>query len=296
MRADIAGHWELRWSVRRSICVRRDSDLRTPIQMPPAPTTLDEAKALVAGALGMQMEKYPLRFAAPAFFGAPPDPGQPMSVSSGSASLLRHEGKAVALTCQHVLESYRKKLEAAPATIFQLGNCKLDPQAQLRTEDEELDYAVIDLTEPQVQEIVQGTGEFGRHFVEPGAWPPASVTEGEFVTFGGFPGELRMTTSFEELSFGSYSSGASRVTTVRDSYIVCQFERERWVKHEFEPEPATIRGMSGGPVFAMRKSPESGIITYEFIGHIFEFSEDFELLYVRLVSALAQSIAAPGTD
>ena len=65
-----------------------------------------------------------------------------------------------------------------------------------------------------------------------------------------------------------------------------QFEREFWVKHGHEAEPETIRGMSGGPVFAITHNEESGIMTYEFIGHIYQFSEDFELLYVRLVRTL----------
>jgi hypothetical protein len=77
------------------------------------------------------------------------------------------------------------------------------------------------------------------------------------------------------------------VALVREDYVVSQFEREFWVKHGHETEPETIRGMSGGPVFAIRQNVATGIMTYEFIGHIYEFSEDYELLYVRLVRTLA---------
>jgi len=44
--------------------------------------------------------------------------------------------------------------------------------------------------------------------------------------------------------------------------------------------------MSGGPVFAIRRSRDTGIITYEFLGIVYEFSEDFELLYIGLARVL----------
>jgi hypothetical protein len=61
---------------------------------------------------------------------------------------------------------------------------------------------------------------------------------------------------------------------------------EFWAKHGHEAEPETIGGMSGRPVFAIRHSAETDIMTYEFVGHIYEFSKDLELLYVRLARAL----------
>lgn len=51
------------------------------------------------------------------------------------------------------------------------------------------------------------------------------------------------------------------------------------------PIPGTIRGLSGGPAFAIRWHAEQ-LMTYEFVGHIYEFSEKFELLYVRLARVL----------
>lgn len=249
--------------------------------------TLEENKKVVAGPAGVEFEKYPLKFAIPAYFGAPPKPGSAQAVNNGSASLLRLNGQPFALTCSHVLDRYRERL-ADDKCIFQLGNCVLDPLAQLRDEQRELDYALIALTEEQAVDIAKSDGAFdGTFFCEPAQWPPAEVKEGHFVAFGGFPGELRKATSFDELSFGSFSSGASRVASVNESYLVCQFERQFWVKHGYEPEPECIGGMSGGPVFAIRHRSDTDIMTYEFIGHIYEFSKSFELLYVRLARAWA---------
>ena len=248
--------------------------------------TMEAVIAMVAGDLGKEMEKYPLRFATSAYFGAPPHPKSELVVSSGSASLVRLNNKPYVVTCSHVLQGYRKRLEDDSECIFQIGDCKLDPLGQLVDESSTLDVAVIGLTEQQVQEVASVKSPFGSHFVEPPEWPPEPVVEGDFVAFGGFPGELRKAMSFRELSFGSYSSGASRATSAGDTYIVCQFERDRWVKHGYEPEPSTIRGMSGGPAFALRQRTGAGIMTYEFIGHIYEFSETFELLYIRLATVI----------
>lgn len=250
------------------------------------PKTPDEAKKLVAGPAGVEFEKYPLKFAIPAYFGVRPQSGKPATVNSGTASLVRIGGQPFALTCSHVLEGYRKCL-AKGDCIFQLGNCELDPLSQLKGENAKLDYALIGLTEAQGKEIAKPGGPFdGTFFCDVSQWPPGDMKEGDFVAFGGFPGELRRAMSFEDLSFGSFSSGASRVALVNEDYLVSQFEREFWVKHGHEAEPETIGGMSGGPVFAIRHSAETDIMTYEFIGHIYEFSKDYELLYVRLARTL----------
>ena len=247
--------------------------------------TFDDATKLVASPAGIEFEKFPLKFVTPAYFGARPQAGTLATVNSGSASLLRLNGQSYALTCWHVLEGYRQRLAEGPC-IFQLGDCELDPLAQLRAEDKELDYSLVQLTNGQIDEIAKPAGPFdGTFFCDIAPWPPCEVKEGDFVAFGGFPGELRQAESFDKLCFGSYSSGASRVTSAHDDYLVCQFESEHWVSHGLEPEPCTIRGMSGGPVFVIRYS-DAGIMTYDFVGHITEFHEDFKLLYVRLARAL----------
>lgn len=81
-----------------------------------------------------------------------------------------------------------------------------------------------------------------------------------------------------------------QVTTSRDNYIVCQFDRDNLVRWGYEPEPTTIRGLSGGPAFAVRHT-DVDLVWYEFIGIVYEFSEQYELLYIRL----ARNLAADGT-
>ncbi len=52
-----------------------------------------EAKAIIAGPVGLEMERYPLRSASQAFFGSAPRDGVPYEVSSGSVSMLIRAGR-----------------------------------------------------------------------------------------------------------------------------------------------------------------------------------------------------------
>ena len=73
--------------------------------------TPEETKKLVAGPLGRQMEMFPLRFCKPAYFGVPPSREHPVVVNNGTASLLDLRGDLLAVTCHHVIEGYRRKLD-----------------------------------------------------------------------------------------------------------------------------------------------------------------------------------------
>jgi hypothetical protein len=63
------------------------------------------------------------------------------------------------------------------------------------------------------------------------------------------------------------------------------FERELWIEHFSEPEPKTLEGLSGGPVFVIRNRP-SGIVSYDFAGLIYGMPESVESLFIRQAGAL----------
>ncbi len=50
------------------------------------PKTTEEAKKIAASPAGVEFEKYPLKFATPAYFGSPPIPGEALTINSGSGS------------------------------------------------------------------------------------------------------------------------------------------------------------------------------------------------------------------
>jgi hypothetical protein len=231
------------------------------------------------------MERFPLRFCQPTYFGAPPSPEHPVQINNGTVSLISLRRDYFAITCCHVLKAYRKRLAEDPRTLFAIGNCYLDPLSSLVAEEPALDVAVLRLTHAQAESVKRSSIDgIGEAFFEMNAWPPIPVQVDDYVAFGGFPGDLRRLTSFRDLDFGTYSSGAARVTDVHADYCACKFEREYWITHFHEAEPESLGGLSGGPVFALRFSP-AGIMTYELAGIIFRMHEPSETLYIRQAGA-----------
>ena len=167
-----------------------------------------EAKALAAGALGENLAKFPLRFAKPAFFGRRPSKTRPGTVRNGTVTLVDLGDGPLALTCHHVIARFSRMRRCTDKVIFQIANIEIDPLDQLVDENARLDLASIRLTQKQVNEITS-VGEIGSCVFKPTSWPPHTLAEGDFVAFGGFPGGLRKVISFNELEFGSWSSGAS---------------------------------------------------------------------------------------
>lgn len=251
--------------------------------------TPEEAKALVAGPLGGEMAKFALRFCKPVFFGLPPSREHPVVVINGTASLLQFRDELLAVTCFHVIESYRRKLDEDCRCLFAVANCYFDPLAQLVAEDRAVDFAVLRLTPEQGDTITRDSNGIGEAFYPLAAQPPTPIKVDDFVAYGGFPSDRRYLTSFDELSFGTYSSGACRVTDVYSDYITCEFEREYWVKHFFEAEaeaePETLGGLSGGPVFVIRTS-SAGLVSYEYAGLIFGMDKSTEALFMRRAEAI----------
>lgn len=243
-----------------------------------SPTILpEEAKRLAAGPLGQVMSKFPLRFAKAVLFGDLPAARAPVRINNGTASLVDLGNGPLAITCFHVIDSFRERVQEGRPTLFQIGNCRLDPLKQLVSESEQLDLAVIRVTDQQAKEIT-GDGEIGACFFKPVSWPPEAVSQGEFIAFGGFPGQWRTQIDADALEFGTYSNGASGITSVSDTYFVSQFEREYWVK-SFDnmgvDHLADVGGLSGGPAFVQRG------LRFDFVGVIYQFSSNYELLYLR---------------
>jgi hypothetical protein len=258
---------------------------RAEFQGPFGGMTPEEAKALMAGSLGEEMAKFPVRFATPLYFGAPPSPEYPVDVNNGTASLLKRCDDHLVVTCSHVIAEYRCKRKEVSGCLFAVGNCYFDPLAQILAEDSVIDFAILQITPEQAKEITQGSDGIGETFYELNPNSPTPVKVGDFVAYGGFPGETRQLRSLKELNFGSYSSGACRVTDVYSDYITCEFEREYWIKHFPEAEPESLGGLSGGPAFLIHYGPAS-LMSYEYAGLIYQMHKSTESLYIRQAHAV----------
>jgi hypothetical protein len=231
------------------------------------PNLVKEAKKMAAGPLGKEMAKFPMRFAAPIFFGENPSINNKPKIKNGTASFIDFGNGPFAITCYHVLSPFMDQMKNGNEIIFQIGNLKFNPLEQIISEDEKLDLISISLTKEQRNEISLDR-EIGALSFNPPFWPPKEVKEGDYVAFGGFPGKWRQHLSKHEMLFDTYSSGGCGVASVRDEYLICQFEREYWINSfDFfhEEELYDIGGLSGGPVFLKRP------LYWELVGIIYEF-------------------------
>jgi hypothetical protein len=173
------------------------------------------AKQLTDGALGEKLAKFPLLFAKAAFFGQRPSKNRPSKISNGTVSLVDLGDGPLAITCEHVIAGYLDMAKRHDNLVFQIGSVEVNPLEQLVDKNRRIDLATIRLTEEQAKSITS-EGEIGSCIFQPKAWPPEPVGRGQFVAFGGFPGYLRTIASFDEYIFGSWSSGASEISSVSE--------------------------------------------------------------------------------
>jgi hypothetical protein len=247
------------------------------------PKKIEVAKRLARGPLGQEVTKFPLRFAAVLFFANGPRRGVELDANNGTLSLLDLEHRHIGVTCFHVLEAYRQKREQVPTLDFYLGLLALDPLSRVIDQDSSLDLVTLDLSGVDLKQVSDHS-QIGSTFFCPPVWPCAEVKEGDFVAFGGFPRLFRVPLNFRDIEFGSFSIGACRVASVHEDHIVCQIEREYLVSpdnlgsshHALCAEgQLDLGGLSGGPVFILRQ------LHWEFVGTIYEYSLEYELLYIR---------------
>ena len=235
------------------------------------PKRVKKAKALAAGSLGQEMGKFPLRFAKSLSFGQKPSKDEPITINNGTITFVKLGEHLIGITCSHVIDKY-KEINKDGNCIFQIGHLEFDPLKRIIDQSSELDLVSIDLSGLDVTQTINDI-EIGSEFFVPSNWPPKEIEPGDYVAFGGFPGEWRQYLSWDEVVFDSWSSGGSEVSSARDQYFICQFERKFWVEsfnyHDHHGlELKKLGGLSGGPVFIHRG------LHWDLVGIIYEFSED----------------------
>jgi hypothetical protein len=227
------------------------------------------------------MAKYPVQFAQPVFFGESPHLSPAASINNATATLLKLQDRFLGVTCQHVLEGYRRS-KATRKTVFQLGPVQLDPERHLISEDRDHDLAIFDLT-PFVGAF---EGLATAKFVEPSTWPPESVSTSDVLCLGGFPGIWREQVGPGHLRFYSYSTGAGEVFSVVDDKIVTRVQLQDCISQINDGKVwGSLGGLSGSPVFAWRNTP---ILVAEFVGIVYEYQESLDLMFVRAAKVILQ--------
>src|ERR1019366_268713 len=228
-----------------------------------------------------QIAKYPVQFAQPVFFGESPHSSSAAGLNNGTATLLKLEDRFLGVTCQHVLDGYRRS-KATRNTFFQLGPVALDPEKFLISEDRDRDLAILDLT--SFVGVVPGLPD--AKFVQPLKWPPSEVSMNDILCLGGYPGVWREQVGAGHLRFYSFSTGTGEVLSVRDETVVTTVQLQECITQINNGKVmGSLGGLSGGPMLAWRKTP---ILIAELVGFIYEYHEGFDLMYVRAAKVIRQ--------
>lgn len=241
---------------------------------------IEAAKKAAAGDLGREMGRFPLLFAPAVFFGPPPSKDRPVTINSGTGSLVNLGQGPLCITCYHVLAEYRRRRAEGERVLFMVGNVEVDPLGQLIDQNERLDLAVIRVSADQAKTLASKKDDIGTRFFQPKDWPPPPLKEGEFIAFGGYPAALRILKSFDEIHFLSWSSGASMVHSVSDYQFLSAFEREQWVTSFGAPNGMDLNalgGMSGGPAFVQRG------LYWDFVGIVKEHNASYDSMFFASV-------------
>jgi hypothetical protein len=220
------------------------------------------------------LRKYAVRLAQPVFFGESPRNTYSADLLNGSGCFVLLGQRLVGVTCHHVLEGFRRKRQQI-TTVFQFGPLRLDPEIHLLSESQNLDLATFDFTAfldaPQ-------NGVPRSACIEPRQWPPQEVTSDDVLALAGYPGIWR--DQVDHLRFYSFSHGATGVEGLGESHMVTRLRLDECIKTELATGLilGSIGGMSGGPVFAWRKTP---ILVADLVGFVTEYQEAFDLMYIR---------------
>ena len=255
------------------------------------PEQVKKAKALAKGPLGLALSKVPLLFARTIFFGPPPTAEQPCPLNSGTVTLIELGERRVAVTCHHVIETFRQRRADDPRLVIQVGNYNFDPEDHILDESADLDLAVLDFTNVPTVHLTPGPW-LGTTFHQPHEWPPLPVKTGDYVSIGGYPGALREQRDTGEFDFHSLPLVGVPIRAAAADRMVIQLEREFWVEN-YEKRPSDLfgfqdfGGMSGGPVVVERKR-SSGIIGFDVVGVIYECSPELDLILVRPLSLVRE--------
>ena len=212
------------------------------------------------------------------------EPGPNADLKNGSGFVLSLNGRYYLGTAWHVVEAWEERRASGEDVQFQVGSAVLEPDSGRIWSHREDDIAFIPLTTGHLQKIDAAPIEPIR------GWPPPVVQRGDYVVMSGFPGYLRDERQVDEVDLHAVST-LLQVKEVGPGYIACQFEREHWISSNWAkvPEPGTdLGGMSGGPALLVQN------LAYPLVGLVSEFSANFEILYIRTLSHLPDSLDLPG--
>ena len=221
------------------------------------------------------------------------------SARNGTATLLKFDDVAIAVTSNHVVQYFEENLSTEPSLQFQLSNVPIDIEKLIISRDVKWDLAVIDLSNYEEADF-KSRGNKDTNYYHPPSWPPKPVKPGDIVIGAGYPGIWRQFQSTNHFVGFTFAFSAD-VSSVSETAIFCEPNLDsdytefsealrNHVALPANPSPEELLhvidfgGISGGPVF-IHRIRESSVSRIEFVG----FIESFAFGVVRVIPAKALS-------
>jgi hypothetical protein len=194
------------------------------------------------------------------------DNEMPSPSSNGTMSLLQIGANKYGITCNHVIQHYETVKNNNKKVRFQIGKIDVNPLDLVINRDFQNDLAILNLNRID-ENYLQVFNGLQINFFKPIHWPPNDLDDNNLLFLGGYPGKMRLSKGNGKTILKSFTYGPFGIHRIDDNKIVCQFRRENWDSFFgcLELIPADLGGISGGPVFVLRKSA-SGLLYIELIG------------------------------
>lgn len=204
----------------------------------------------------------------PILFGDLPISSDEPSLKGGTVTFVKTSKRSFGITNYHVVQGFRKAITSNRRVHCQLDELFLNINDRVIDEDHKLDIAILEISESESEIRSIGAIPFC-----PSVWPPKEPKVGDLVIIVGYPGQLR-TLDYSTQVTVPHIGFIMPITSVSDTKISIQFERQHWITDKGCSDPAAMSnygGISGSGVFAIR-------LTAELVGIEFEYNEAFGIL------------------
>ena len=225
-----------------------------------------------------ELRKLVMQSAAPFWWFGIDEFGRHRVFHNGTLTVFRSGVRQIGVTADHVYAQFLNDKALLKGFGCQFGGITADPEKWLIDRNQRADLATF-----EIPDVVLGLAKLYPH--QPLHWPTEQVGIGDVVMCGGYPGSLReeregeIESPFETLSLAVTSSFTLHFGLQLDIANV------HWPFHEGEQINARLGGMSGGGVYRVVADP---IERVELVGFIYEYSEQFDLMFARHARFVAQ--------
>lgn len=190
---------------------------------------------------------------------------------NGTICFVNTGTEVLGITALHVYEGYLADKSKVPSLICQMGGVTVEPEKYINRVSK-----AHDLVSFKLPSVLVGGARVTVH--NAAKWPPSKLKKGDLVILGGYPGTRRD----EDIGHANFDfvSFVGRITQDSDDHfsIYLDIPNSHWPQGISVGENPNLGGASGGPVFLLRTAP---IETIEFAGIVYEYSQQFELVFAR---------------